>query len=282
MKSKVFMLLVMATVGIAAIALNYQNASASARCRVIMANAETMAAAGCKNCDCVPLGGLDQDQGVPPQTSSVMCGPNNNNTWASAKATASRILPTEPGGPEWKAVIEKQDIIHWQDWAWGKGEKQSILVVTAFDSVMITRLGPGVYTLHHQGTWTIFLPPDNNAPNAWISEIVKVYPVGDPNNPLFSGTITLNGGRETVTGDYLPGGPPSFVYDTVPGELHIDFWTNFVYGGDINDLVLFVWGPDRGANVPTTTFWGILVLVALIVASGVFVMVKRRRVTATA
>jgi hypothetical protein len=268
MKRTTFMLSVMVTAVIAITALSYQDATASARgiCRVD--SAFTMAACNCKNCNL----DTDNDSGFPPQHSTAQCG-NTNNTLVTAWVEASTPSST------WRVVLSKYGRFYQEDWGWGKGEVPTDTVVLSdHDTVTISLVARSTYRINTNGRMTML--PGETA-NAWIRDIIKVYEKGQEGTPLFSGSITMLPGRYITTGDYY--GDPEFTYTPGnPAVLTFHHAEDFYYTGEPSNLVLDVWGPDRGSNVPTITQWGVIVLVALIVASAIYIMLRRRRATVPA
>jgi len=120
-----------------------------------------------------------------------------------------------------------------------------------------------------------------DCPNLRSRFEVYVYDKNTPLAPIYHGWASLEGFTKSgdITGTLTPYGSDSVV-------VTYNFSTNISYAGDINNLVVRLFTLGSGnyspSGTPTLTEWGLVILVALIVASAVFIMLRRRKVAVLA
>lgn len=264
MKSRLFTLLVIAGAILAMSVLNYQEASASAKGRVNPLAAYAEADCNCNGC----TGQKQENAGAPPQTASAVCS-NTNGTTISEHAIANATAAP----PFWQVDVQELGKFAWEDYGHGKGEeKVAFVILTDTTTVQIQNVIGNLYKIWTKGKMTMY--PDGLT-DAWINVLVKVYSSTNPATPIRSGEIRLTPGQKVVSGFFHP---DSFYYVRgVTDTLRYSDTDTFTYIGDINNLILEASCPLRGSNVPTTTQWGVCILVGLIVTSGVFIMLRRKK-----
>jgi hypothetical protein len=250
-------------------ALDYEEAGAVTKARSEMNWTESMAATNCR--DCTPC----RDDETGDQNTSAECtsGPNARNTivWAYAEA--------RKGMPYWVFV---HDTIRaaYSDWAWAKGGPKDPGYVHIQDSlhanVMCYPGSPTVIDLQIMGFMRICPEWCSNA-RTWFK--VRLWEK-HTNHMCFDGEARLTGGhlpRLTCTGDIST---TDFTVTTLGDTTwaRINKLYSF-YCDDVNcdSLALELTEYKRAYYVPTVTQWGIIVLVALLIVSAVFVMLKRRK-----
>jgi hypothetical protein len=159
-------------------------------------------------------------------------------------------------------------------------------VVVELDSI-----GDKKYSFRTQGEMKFY--PRSAADKTWAHAEVRVYTHGvidstDTTNPWPSADRTLFWGKIIIGpgGFFLEGGyaskssafHDSLINGTDTLLVSFDVHDTITYDGSPTDsLYLGIRTPDRATNVPTTTQWGVYILMGLIVASGVFIMLRRRK-----
>ena len=165
--------------------------------------------------------------------------------------------------------------VAWGDYGYGKGEKLADTVIIK-DTVdcQITHISGNNYELNTKGEMKLF--PAAAAGGSWVHLDVSVYEGGNEDNRPFWGRIILAPSGPFAEGDY---DASEFSDSVVAGTLLVSFdvYDTLGYTGITDSLALHVRTLDRATNVPTTTQWGLIILVALLIASTVFVMLRRRK-----
>jgi hypothetical protein len=173
----------------------------------------------------------------------------------------------------------------YSDWAWGKGgppEKQDFVYITdsLFANVAWVPGPPITITIHMQGFMSI-QPEDNGAVRTWFDIALRQESTDEV---YFEGEARLTGGhnpRLTCSGDL---GEEDFTVTTDASKTTARINKNYVFSAqvDTTDLELQLQVAGRTDEAPAITGWGVLALVTLLVASAVFIMLRRKRVSAAA
>jgi hypothetical protein len=301
MKNKLFVFLAIIALAGITIAFHYDNAQATAT--AISRNGSSRALCGCR-CRCpVGMGGGDcfdhQDQSdQDPSVANCACIlPNPTYPTAppcTVKAEAAAWKATPPGIP-WKARVWSYDHKSTYCYSWGKNEPKTL--VTTKDSLRAT----------------IFLV--GNDLNLDVHGYMSIDPSGYSNlrkkfsltvrkwdgTCLWYGDATLLGGLDPVAANHLtisgtPQQCPGWQKETF--RIYLDpvgdsLWTTIdttytitlaknLATGDSLEVVVNEEDENIAGTTPTMTYWGMIILVILIVGSGIFVMLKRRKVAVPA
>lgn len=263
MKNKLFLLLVMTSVMLALIVMDYGSALADANARAKKTSTYAKAKAQVKD------GPRDEEtvQGGENSTSQANAYSNNSRgSWASASAYASNMY-----GRLYEREYEKEHIMP-RDWGNAK-----------FDSVVAeTDFACSLYAVSGQRQQAAL----------WTGGSAKLFPVeaGGNNMSLFTLTVTDETEATCFLGEILVnsyGLSTKGVYEdnigissSVLGDtlfLTVDRVDPVTFSGSYDSLFLDSKLGGHTENVPTITEWGLIVLVALIMGSAAFVMVRRRR-----
>jgi hypothetical protein len=163
----------------------------------------------------------------------------------------------------------------------GKGAQPDLNVVVE-DTVecQLTLISGTTYELSTKGRMKCY--PAGAADETWAYEEVSIYEEGNDSNSPFYGKIVLVPFRYHALGGYA--NDTSF-HDSIVSDtliLTFDARDTVTYTGDPDKLTLRAVAHKRGANVPTTTEWGVIALVALLVSSAVFIMLRKKKASVAA
>jgi hypothetical protein len=157
-----------------------------------------------------------------------------------------------------------------QDWAWAKdiaGPPDTVVDADTFDvraayaASKCSIFVKGLVKLHP--SW---------CGNEWDGFEVAAYESGTQYTAFSGwGKLWAGGSVGTIRADSTVVHPHDSLY------VYYDWDTVVVYTGDSDSLMVGLYKTERTWNVPTTTQWGVIVLVGLIVASGVFIGLRRRK-----
>lgn len=270
MKNKAFAFLLIVAIAGFVIGVDYDQAHAHALAQIGGAAPGAWAETDCggANGACAPAGGcFDPSPGVPPQ--AAICNSTNGPTEIESRATTAAFAAG------WRLRVVIEATIAAGDWVFGgKGPSQfqtpahvkdtiHVEVDTSVSDTLIIRKVTGKIELYPSdlvGSWMNF--------NLWGGK-------------LDSTTICFeNFGYFDHSGLHITGTPPISFTTSVSND------TLYVYIADTDtilctvprdSLMVSLEKTEFAVNVPTTTQWGMIILAGLIVASGVFIMLRRRK-----
>lgn len=226
-------------------------------------------------CDCAGCGSCFADSfylGYPGSTpSTCTCGPNANGTWITTNADAHTAGSIS---------CYSRCNVALEDWAWGKGGKQvdSVGILVNWNCV-VAHLSANLYEMRTQGIG--WLSPSGANDRIWAAADVSIFESGNPNNQTFWGKIYVNPGGVSLLGGY-EGSPIDFVVQNDTSYFNFDVYDTVQYAGAEDSVAVRLFCPDRAANVPTSSEWGLVFLVLILVFSGIFLLLRRRKLTVSA
>jgi hypothetical protein len=268
MKKRLFLVLVIVMV-FASITLTYDQAVAVSSSHSENGLAQTMAASRCKDCTCNPVTCRDDDQSTTSAcTSQCTAGPNGNNSYVRSYATAWRGVAGNYQG----VVIDTAKIAQ-GDVGWGKAGCAGATYYYFADSIYAQAQCFSDHVELRIDGYMMISPQQCGNLQDWF----RIKLLEKPNNVLFNGRANLIGAVGfTVEDDFLV---TDFVVTTVGDARFAKIHKTFSIPDTVNcdNLVLTLDAPGEAQFVPTTTQWGVIILIGLIVASGVFIMLRRRK-----
>jgi hypothetical protein len=264
MKKKILMILVMASVMFALIAMDYGSALAGANANAKKTSTYTKAKAQVKD------GPKDEEttQGGENTTSQANAySSNSNGSWASASAYASNMY-----GRLYEWEHEKEHIMPLD---WGNAKFDSVVAETDFACSLYAVSGQRQQAALWTGGNAKLFPLEAGGNNI---SLFTLRVTDETEATCFFGEILVNSYGVSTKGVYEDniGIASSILGDTM--FLMVDRVDPVTYSGSYDSLLLDSKIGGHAENVPTTTEWGLAVLVALVIGSAVFVMTKRRRV----
>jgi len=285
MKNKLFLLLsIIALAGIV-VALDYGNVQATAT--AISRTDGTRARCGCV-CRC-PVNQChdEKDNSVPGGDASAHCACDlatphvcsvHDHAWAW-KANPDLGLP-------WTVMVV--DTVHKSVfcYSWGKDEPKQLVDITDSLRVVVDyQEGMQQLSIKVRGKVSIAPVGYHHLFSRWVVDIHK-----RDGACIWYGDAVLRGGLDPVPANHLTisrrSGCPGWekadfsvgitgdvLWDTIDKEYVVG------YTGNLDDLEVVARKVDQDAYAftPTMTQWGIIILVALIVASGTFILLRRRK-----
>ncbi len=265
MKNRFFSLLAFMSVMLAVIAVDYGSAFAHARASAKKDSCESLSAAHVRN---GPVGFMRQTCGELCTTYAIAGSSNDNGSQAAGIAYAYNTP---------RLATSTYELLYLApgDWGWAKGEQPSdTLVVEDSLRCEIQLLSGDSYELRSEGDMKLY--PRSIARETWAHLEATVYEAGNQDNVAFWGKISLTASGPHSEGDYDPSELDSWSNgDTL--FVSIDVLDTLVYTGDPDSLTLDLSASGRATQVPITTPWGVVILVALIVTSAVYVTLRKRR-----
>lgn len=267
MKKKLFLLLTIAPVVLMVEASDYNNAFATVRCHGNYARTYAFADAKVKD------GPYDweEDQG----------GPLYN---AEAEAYSQHIEGSDTSWVDtyakqwWYGKFRLRVKGHVYDWGYGKSgdSKEFEGPITLEDDIACSTFVIGVQDTAVIWTYgNIMLFPRQASSGNWTNFELTV--TDDSQSTCFWGKISLDPTGLVTVGDYqgLKG-----ITDNSSGDTFlftVDRYDTVSFAGPADSLKLDGVMHCRSVSVPTTTQWGLFVLGALMVASAVHVMLRRKK-----
>ena len=251
--------LLMISVAILVVAWDCSESQATARSTAGLVWTSVQAATNCNN------GNVCNQAAAGLGNNNVFCQSQNaNGTWV--KASARAWVP-------WRVAVAVNMQVKWPDWAWGKEETKmpnpDVVIGDSIEVVANYIPGPPRVAIHIKGnaksypTW---------CGNNWSKFEVAAYEK-HTNDTCFAGWAQL-------VGNAGPSGTIPTDWDTTINDtifVTYDYYDTVSYSGIGDSLMIEIIKRERGWNVPTTTQWGIIILVVLIVSSAVFIGLRRRR-----
>jgi hypothetical protein len=265
MKNRSFLLLMVISVMLAVIAMDYGSAFAHARATAKKDSCESLSAAHVRN---GPVGFMRQTCGELCTTYAIAGSSNDNGSQAAGIAYAYNTP---------RLATSTYELLYLApgDWGWAKGEQPSdTLVVEDSLTCEIQLLSGDSYELRSEGDMKLY--PRSIARETWAHLEATVYEAGNQDNVAFWGKISLTASGPHSEGDYDPSELDSWSNgDTL--FVSIDVLDTLVYTGDPDSLTLDLSASGRATQVPITTPWGVVILVALIITSAVYITLRKRR-----
>jgi hypothetical protein len=266
MKNRIFAFLLIVALAGFMVGLDYNQAHARAEAGIGAAWANPGAHAW-TNCN----GGTPcamHDAGATPPNRNAFCLSNNANG-TSVESEANTATITEG----WKLDVRVHALVKPDDWAWGKGSPKFLVDAFARDTIQVEVDTTVPEKLIRTVTGRIILYPSRWG-ESWLNFTLKA---GNSDQTVM---CFDNYGSFNASGLYIIGTPP------ISWTTYISNDTLYATIADVDtidcaippsQLSIFLQKKERITNVPTTTQWGIILLVGLIVASGVFIMLRRRK-----
>lgn len=265
MKNRFFLLLMVMSVMLAVIAVDYGSAFANARATAKEDSCESSAAAHVRN---GPVSFMRQTCGENCTTYAIAGSSNDNGSQAAGIAYAYNTP---------RLVTFTYELLYLApgDWGWGKGEQPAdTLIVEDSLTCQIQLLSGNSYELSSEGDMMLY--PASIARDAWAHLEASVYEAGNEDNVAFWGKISLTAFGPSAEGDYDVSELDSW-YNGDTLFVSIDVFDTLVYTGNPDSLTLDLSASGRAAQVPITTPWGVIILVALMVTSAICIMLRKRR-----
>jgi hypothetical protein len=270
MAKKSFLVLVMAFMAMI-VGLNYSEVHAWSEATVGFDASGGKVATVCKACN-----GCIDSRDYQAGATSLDCqsGPNANGSQVNAHVS---------GNPPFSALVADALKIDFGDWGQGLvvlGPQPEFL--ETYDTVQVSMSIPTPETqLNIQSRLRI----NFECPNLWSRFEVEVKDVStSPPTRIYYGYAYLTGSPQG--GYVLQGNVPGTVQQEGIWYVAVfDHDEAFTFEGDVNDLRVWVktfGSANLGPAVPTLTQWGAIILVALLIASAVFIMLRRRKATVPA
>ncbi len=204
---------------------------------------------------------------TPPNRNAFCSSMNTRGTWVESEANTYAI----PKG--WALTVRVDGLVEPGDWMWGKGEPGLVEDVHITDTIRVdidtTYSGYVVRTV----TGYIEVYPKRWI-NSWLDFNLKA---GNATNP---DSIFHNHGHYSIEGFLMEGYPPvGFTDNSTINTLKISISDvdTIPCGIPYQQLCSWLKKGERVTNVPTLTQWGVIVLVALLTSSAVFITLKKRR-----
>ncbi|UCB52057.1 MAG: hypothetical protein JSV10_08715 [Candidatus Zixiibacteriota bacterium] len=265
MKSRLLLLLIMAVVMCAMIAADYGTSFAYAKAKA--SSNRTYARTTAE----VEGGPFDEDQmeqtGANTTSTASAFSSNARGSWAQAQATATNI------GRLYEYEHERR---HLMPGDWGSTKGDSLVSEIAFECTLSV-VAPQQAVLRTVGTAKLF-------PMAGSGENASVYRVAVTDSTqatCFVGAIIVDGASVQTSGDYQDdvGIATQVVADTFFVTVDRPDTMAFAGSDTLLELSSTLTGHSSGPPIPTTTEWGLIVLVTLLALSAVFIWLRKRRVS---
>jgi hypothetical protein len=264
MKSRFLLLLLIAAVMCAMIAADYGTSFAYTRAKASSNKTYAKATAEVEN------GPYDEDEmdqtGANTTSSANAYSSNARGSWAQANASAGNT------GRLWEFERERR---HLMPGDWGSTKGDSLVSEIAFECTLSV-VAAQQAVLRTVGTVKLF-PLEGGGEN---SSLYKVTVTDETETTCFEGEIILDGSAVQTSGGYEDNsGISSFILaDTF--FVTVDRPDTIAFAGSDTLLVLgsMLTGHSAGLPIPTITEWGLIILVALLLASAVFVFLRRKKV----
>jgi hypothetical protein len=261
MKNKLFVLFVMASVLLIMVAFDYGDAFADAKARAERDSTDARAHAWVSN-------GPHQsthEHGGPNSFVQAWAGSNNaNGSHAEAVAIASNqgdslyifehesktIMPGDQGGAKFDSVVNE-------------AEFACSLSAVIEQQAIIRTLGSG-------RAFPIEAGDDNIFRFAFTL-------TDDTGETCFWGEIVFGSYQLLTGGDYDTTGIVVTFFESDSVHVTVDRYDTVSFSGPADSLIMEGVLAGRAANVPTVTQWGLIILVALVVVSTIFIMLRKRK-----
>jgi hypothetical protein len=259
-----------AVIGLLAVtALNCQDVMATARATVTPLWSHVKAEAKWGNSG--GSAGDFEEWTCPPHTPDPPC--YAFATRGDPPGTRSRAHALAWRGQQPKAAVSSFLKVLPGDWAHAKGFDS--LTVSDTVDCSIRHLSGSSYRLRAKGLIRVF-PAGAPMQLDWADIELRVHENGGEESS-FWGAIALTGYGSSPRGDFIGWTLHDSLLADGSRQVSFDDSVTLTYTGVQDSLVLDLLAKDFAANVPTMTQWGIVILVALIMGSAVFIMVRRRR-----
>jgi hypothetical protein len=282
MKNKFFVILSIIALVAIVVALDYGDAQAVTKAK--STTTEGWAQAWCV-CHCPEEDRDGETQSGGTVEASAECNIPDPACHILDHAFGWKANPEGAPPDPWKvAVFDSMAISKLCLWGYGKGDKALVYIMDSAHVVMdyspfTDSLDIEVYaflllddfTDRAQNKLSVEIKKDNVPPAEWWGAI-ELLQSDDPIDWREHVVITGNWADDwdgQITGDGCLR-CSVHVYDAIPFE------------GDFADWTVSASALKRVTTVPTMTQWGVIILAALIVASAVYIMVRRRRATVPA